>query len=177
LNNYPFKKRLKLNFENELVDEIIKSVFKEANKQGSNIDLSYRIYSIMCLSDLLQFCSSQFKEAYFEQYWPMFVLKIFQNDLDTLNQKENQRQEQQIEYFKNKLINKNNEVDMLEQPSTEEKEIKEENDDKMSIESETKPVKMDQDEEKEEVNINLRVIVLHSLGKSWSFCSETQGTK
>lgn len=173
---------MKLNFENELVDEIIKSVFKEANKQGSNIDLSYRIYSVMCLSDLLQFCSAQFKETYFEQYWSMFVLKIFQSELDALNQRENQRQEQQIEYFKNKL-NKNDEINMEEQQLNDKKEPSEENDDKMSIESETKTAnkanseeKMDQDEEKEEVNINYRVIVLVSLGKSWSFCSDMQGT-
>ncbi len=161
-----------------LVDETIKSVFKEANKQ---VDLSYRIYSIMCLSDLLQYCSAQFKETYFEQYWSMFVLKIFQSELDKLKQKENQRQEQQMEYFKYKL-NKKDEIDMVEKTSAEEKEILEENDDKMSIESESKTEnkpnieeKMDQEEEKEEVNINLRVIVLVSLGKSWSFCSEMQG--
>ncbi len=173
---------MKLNFENELVDQILKAVFKEASKQGDNIELSYRIYSVMCLSDLLQFSSAHFKEAYFEQYWSMFVLKIFQTELESLSQKEMLRREQQLEFFKSRLKNdqemdhesvKTNKDDKedIDKMSVDESAA---NSEKSNVEKANAEEKMDDDQK--EVNLNLKIIVLVSLGKSWSFSSDIQGS-
>ena len=66
-----------LNVENQNIDEIMKQIFKEANKQGSNVETSYKVCAMRCLSDLVQFSSNNFKDTYFEQYWSMFILKFF----------------------------------------------------------------------------------------------------
>lgn len=50
--------RLILKIENPLIDELIKSIFKEANKQ---VETAYKVCALRCLSDLVQFSTSHFK--------------------------------------------------------------------------------------------------------------------
>lgn len=152
--------KLKLNFENKLVDDIINSVFKEANKQSGNIDLNYRTCSLNCLGDLVQFSSTHFKENYFENYWQEFVLKYFQSDIDALIKKELQRVEQQKELFKIKVLG----VEVMQSETNEKIELTETNKDE----------EMEEDKELETINSSLKLVILESIGKCWPYCSDIQ---
>lgn len=156
-----------LNVENPNIDEIMKQIFKEANKQGSNIETSYKVCAMRCLSDLVQFSSNHFKDTYFEQYWLMFILKFFEQDLIEIKRKEILRYEQQIENLKAKN-------------QFQEQETESESDRKMD-ESElvvgTKDEKMEIDKEEEEKNTILKLVCLETIGKCWSYATDIQGNK
>ena len=151
--------RLKLSFDNPLVDELIRGLFKEASKQSSNIELTYKLSAVACLSDALTFASAHFKDAYFEQYWSEFVIRMLDGELATVRQREQTRQSLQLELFKSRF-----QIDaQVPAESAGQNQKEEENKD---------------DGEKEEAvvyNVNLKLIVLISLGKAWSFGSDIQG--
>jgi hypothetical protein len=51
-------KRLVLKIENPQIEELMKGLFKEANKQ---VETPYKVCALRCLSDIIQFSSSNFK--------------------------------------------------------------------------------------------------------------------
>ncbi|CAF0720691.1 unnamed protein product [Brachionus calyciflorus] len=159
--------KLKLNFDNSLVDEIITSVLKEANKQSGNIDNNYRICSLRCLGDLVQFSSTHFKDNYFENYWANFVLKYFKDDLDELEKKEKLRCDQQRESFKKKVLgieDMQTEIENIEKMQTTESTKNEEKNDEEMLE----------DKELEETNSSLKLVILESIGKCWPYGTDIQ---
>lgn len=151
--------KLKINFENKLVDDIINGVFKEANKQSGNIDSNYRSCSLSCLGDLVQFSSTHFKNNYFEMYWQDFVVKYFQDDIDLLTKKECQRVEQQRESFKKKFLG----IDEMQTESNPNEKIETKNEEEM-----------EEDKELEIINSNLKLVIIESIGKCWPYCSDIQ---
>lgn len=154
--------KLKLKFENSLVEEIINAVFKEASKQSSNIYVTYKTCSLRCLADMVQFSSAHFKDSYFEQYWTNFVLKYFDREFGELLIKEKQRVDQQFDLFKKKILKE----EIQEQAMDIEQKEDVKNEENME-EEET-------DKEAEELNATIKHIILESLGKCWPFGSDIQ---
>jgi len=154
-----------LNIENPNIDEIMKQIFKEANKQGSNIETAYKVCAMRCLSDLVQFSSNHFKDTYFEQYWSMFILKYFEQDLIEIKKKETQKYEQQIENLK------------IKNQMQRETEIESDDNKNMGSESEliTEAENMEIDKEEEEKNSILKLVCLETIGKCWSYATDIQG--
>lgn len=149
--------RLVLNIENQLVSELIKCVFKEASKSTS--DSVYKTSSLRCLTDLIQFSTSQLKDSFFEDYWTSFVLKFFDKDLDTLRTKETR----QTEILKAKLEGR-------EEPVQEAQASQGNDTDKQKTE-ENQDVEMEEKEAEE----STKLIILETIGKCWSYSSELQG--
>lgn len=144
-------------------------MFKEANKQSSNIDITYKTHSLRCLADLVQFSSTHFKETYFESFWQSFVKKYFDAELEVFTKKEKLRQSQQFHQFKEM----NNIADEKESPGetatedvemeTETKESKESNEDK------------EEKKEAENEEMVIKLILLETIGRCWPFSTESQG--
>lgn len=166
--------KLKLSFENPLTDEIIKNIFKEANKQSDNIELNYRVCSLRCLADLVQFGSTHAKDSYFEQYF-LIVKKYFEAEFEEVVKKEKVYHDQLVEQFKNKnrketgeleaKREKKDDAEMMEVQPVE----KQEKDDKAKVE------KDENDEEEEKKNEAIKLIILETIGKCWPYSTEIQG--
>jgi hypothetical protein len=177
--------RLKLKVENPLVEEIVNAMFKEAGKQSSNIDITYRQCSLRCLADLIQFTSSQFKDSFFELYWSSVFVMYFEQDLASLVRKDQLRFEQQIEAFKRKNKRKANDMET----ETVEDQTKNEQSEEMQVEAEKveektqqkeeevkkADEKTDEEKEKEATNSALKLILMETIGKCWPFSWEIQG--
>ena len=171
--------RLKLSFENPLLDELIKNIFKEASKQSASIDLNYKTCSLRCLADLVQFSSMHFKDAYFEQFWSSVLENYFGKEVEELISKEKTRYDYLVEQYKNK-----NKID---DPKTETKETSETNATEVNKEVDEvsnkkakskKETDADLDEDDEEARKNgeaIKLIILESVGKCWSYSSDIQG--
>lgn len=142
-----------MSFENPLTVEIITSVFKEANKQSS--DAAYRTSSLRCLTDLVHFSTSEFKDSFFEDYWSQFVLKYFESDVAALWARETRHAETLRARF----------------------EDEKENGDEKKKDERVEASKEDGDEDKEAglVNSSMKLIVLETLGKCWPYSTEIQG--
>jgi predicted lipase len=143
---------------------------------------------LRCLADVIQFCSSQFKDQYFEQYWSFFIQKNFQEDLESLLKREQQRLEHQISVFKikNNKINRteSNEIAMHDNDSNqmhvdEGDSNTKENETEKTIDQESKQEKQHEksEEEKEQdaINAQIKLILLETIGKCWPLNSEIQG--
>lgn len=143
-----------LNFENPLVSEVIKCVFKEAGKSSS--DSVYKTASLRCLTDLVQFSTSQLKDSFFEDYWTSFVLKSFEKELEALRAKE----VRQREILKAKLEEREDEPLQEEAKTSESSKQKEDEDVEM---------------EEKETEKSTRIIILETMGKCWSYSLELQG--
>ncbi|RNA28279.1 proteasome-associated ECM29 -like protein, partial [Brachionus plicatilis] len=151
--------KLKLNFENKFVDDLVNSVFKEANKQGSSIDLNYRLSALRCLGDLVQFSSTHFKDVHFENYWNNFILRYFNEDLEQLIVKEKKRVELQKELFKKKILSISEESEAMVGDKNDERKNKDEN---------------EEDKESAAANMNRKLVLLESVGKCWPYGTEIQ---
>ena len=152
-----------LKFENTLIEEIIKCIFKEANKQSANIELGYRVCSLRCLSDLVQFSSAHFKDAYFEQYWSTFFVVYFEDNLKEISLKESQRFKQQLESLNPKSIQDSENI-------VEESVSQQEADVVMK-----EPAPEDNAEEENAALASLKRVCLETIGKCWPYSTELQG--
>ena len=169
-----------MSFTNPLVEELYKSIFKEASKQG--VDLAYKSCALRCLSDLVQFSSSQFKDAYFEQYWSNFVLKLFETDLEELFENEKIQREQLIDQLANRDRAYTQETGNPDASSIEEDILKKPCDENLVRESRSSERKkeksssnQDKDEEENAKTSALKLICLETLGKCWPSSADTQG--
>lgn len=135
-------------------------MFKEANKQTS--DMAYRTSSLRCLTDLVHFSSYQFKDSVFEDYWTGFVLKYFAVDLESIEAREKRHGEMLRAKFEEK------------DESTEETK---ETAVKASGEGDREKTeeKSEEEKENEKVNSSLKLIVLETIGKCFSYSTEIQG--
>ena len=149
-----------MKFDNENVDLIFKNVFKEVNKDSSNIDQSYKISSLRCLSDLLQFSSSHFKDSDFELYWSSFIERFFQKNFQILAEIEKAIEERR----KNEHEGDDSEIRQaaLEQI----KRIK------LSDESQSNG---DDDEAEDKFESPLKITCLETFGKCWPYSDDIQG--
>jgi len=169
-------KRLKLSFQNSVLDDLIRNVFKEVNKQSSSIDTTYKIFSLRCLADLVQFGSTQSKEVYFEQFWSTILENYFSIELENLTLKENKRQENLIQQIKNK--HKVGDVEMKETQEDNVVEMVENNEvtaKKRAI-KENEANNREEDEEEEQKNEAIKLVILENIGKCWSYNSDMQGS-
>lgn len=135
-------------------------MFKEANKQTS--DMAYRTSSLRCLTDLVHFSSYQFKDSVFEDYWTGFVLKYFAADLESIEAREKRHAEMLRAKFEEK--------DESMEQSKEAAAVKASGEDKEMTEE-----KSEEDKENEKVNSSLKLIVLETIGKCFSYSTEIQG--
>jgi len=165
--------KLKLNFENPLVEEIIKSVFKEANKSGSNIDISYKLGSLRCLADLVEFSSCHFKDNLFEDYWQGFIKTNFSEDFESLVNKEKKYME------KRKMQLNQMEIVETDEPKVEENDQEMKDMDQTKEEQNANKTTITNEEERNEEedtnNFNIRLNLLSTIGKCWSYSSDIQG--
>lgn len=151
--------KLKLNFDNKLVDEMVNCVFKEANKQSSNIDLNYRQSAIRCLGDMVQFSSTHFRDVYFENYWNNFILKFFDDNLQQLIEKDKKRIELQKYLFKKKYLSITEENEVLVEEKIDEKKNEDQS---------------EEDKESEISNMSLKLALLESVGRCWPYGADIQ---
>ena len=138
-----------------MIEELIKSVFREANKQSSNIELVYRLCALRCLSDAVQFSSSHFKDNYFEQFWSNFVNKNFEENMEALKKKETNRFQILIDQFEGKN-----------------EKTKEEKVDDKKEENVINEVEDDLEEVAKKSEI--KNVCLEIIGKCWPYSSESQ---
>lgn len=166
-----------MTFDNDAyLDELGKSLFKEANKQGS-ADTSYKIASLRCLSDFLQLSANHLKDVYFEEYWSNILLKYFQETLDNLNKKELARELQQFELFKGKQNEtQSDEAEKSDEPMSDDSEqVQEQHTEQPATEDKNKKDDDEKDEELEELNSKIKSIILETIGKCWTYNNELQG--
>ena len=154
---------------------MINNVFKEVNKQSSSIDINYKSYSLRCLADLVQFSSTHAKEVYFAEFWNVLLENYFKQDLESLITREKTRHENLVQQLKDKNIGQN--VDMKE-----ESENLPENQDANESASKKNKTKQDNEEDEEDTreeekrNEAIKLIILESVGKCWSYKENVQGT-
>jgi hypothetical protein len=154
--------RLILSNDNELVINVKKHIFKEASKDNSNIDITYKTCALRCLADILEYSSSKFFDKDFESYWTLFIEKYFENDLEKFKELNDVEKSEMTVETSDAL------VDGGQKDSVE--EIK-----KLKL-SESKPVKPDdEDDNDSELFEKLRLICLETFGKSWPHNSDMQG--
>lgn len=136
-------------------------MFKEANKQTS--DMAYRTSSLRCLTDLVHFSSYQFKDSVFEDYWTGFVLKYFAADLESIEAREKRHAEMLRAKFeeKDESTEESKEAAVVKAAGEGDRETTEE--------------KSEEDKENERVNSSLKLIVLETIGKCFSYSTEIQG--
>jgi hypothetical protein len=146
--------------ENEQVLSLIKNVFKEASKKSANVDINYKITSMRCLSDLMQYSASNSLDSDFELYWTMFVEKYFEQDFLNLKNAE----ELKVEINAEAMQLENNITDN-DRPIEEIKKLK------------LSETKSNDDEENEELFNKLKLIILETIGKCWPYTMEMQGTR
>jgi proteasome component ECM29 len=165
--------KLKLSFDNDLIESLIKNMFKEASKQSSNVDINYRVASLRCLSDLIQFSSSHFKDAFFQQYWSLFMKKYFENDLEELMIKERQRREQLEEQLKKKMNIIDEDVELI---NIDDENVKDNNEQSNKKSKKNDDDKDDDDDDDEEGQIldKLKLLSLETIGKCWPYTPEIQ---
>lgn len=155
-----FFRRLILKFDNENVDLVFKNVFKEVNKESSNIDESYRISSLRCLSDLLQFSSSNFRDSDFELYWTSVIERFFQKNFEILAEIEKAVEERRKQ--DNEEDENNSKQAALEQI----KKIK------LSDESQSGD---NGDEAEDKFDSPVKITCLETFGKCWPYSDDIQG--
>ncbi len=165
---------MKLCFDNTALDELVKNVFKEVGKQSSSIDLNYKLCSLRCLADLVQFSSTQSNETYFEKFWSSILELYFSNELENLILKENKRHENLIEQIRNK----NNVTDVeMKETKNDSSEIQENNEaaTKKKSKKETEVENREEEEEEQKKGEAIKLVILESIGKCWSYNSDIQG--
>ena len=150
-----------LKFENTLIEEIIKCIYKEANKQSVNIELGYRVCALRCLSDLVQFSSAHFKDTYFEQYWSTFFAVYFEDNLKEISLKESQRFKQQLESLNPKSIQDSENI--VEESVQQEADV---------VMKESTP---EDNAEESVAAASLKRVCLETIGKCWPYSTELQG--
>ena len=146
--------------ENDKVISLIKNVFKEANKQSTNIETSYKITSLRCLSDILQYSASNSLDSDFDLFWSMFVEKYFIQELTDLKDAE-EKKKQESEIKESSEINDEN------KPIEEIKKLK--------LSESNKSNDSEIDEASQELNDNYKFTILATIGKSWPYSNEMQG--
>lgn len=149
-----------MKFDNENVDLIFKNVFKEANKDSSNIDEAYRISSLRCLSDLLQFSSSNFKDSDFELYWSSFIERFFQKNFEILGEIEKAIEERRKQELEDDSDNRQAALEQI-------KRIK------LTDESQSGA---NDDEDGDKFDSPLKITCLETFGKCWPYSDDIQGS-
>lgn len=166
-----FLDRLILKIENELLINLIKNVFKEASKQSSNINLNYKIHTLRCLADILQFSSTNSIDNDFETYWSLFIESYFKQNIENLKQLE--------EEIRIKKFEKQEEINKEQQNEDEKMQDNNENANdgakKVKLSNENNVKNEDNDENSDDTFSNVRLICLESMGKCWPYTTEMQG--
>ena len=179
-----------MDIKNEQVTNLIKNIFKEANKQSSNVDDNYKICALRCLADAMQFSSNHFNDADFELYWTSFIEKYFEESIQKLNEIELKKQQQlQEQEQKNAEQGGETKAAAIEtdtsdtiNPTTSDTESSEQikklklNDDEKEKGKENKQIAKDADDEaNNSLHNNLRTVCLETFGKCWPHSNELQG--
>jgi hypothetical protein len=151
--------KLILKAENEQVLLLIKNIFKEASKQGTNVDPNYKLTSLRCLSDILEYSASNSLDSDFDLYWTTFVEKYFEQDF--INLKESEEFKKKAESGEDEQ--KSDETKEEDRPIEEIKKLK------LSETPETI------DEAAKELFDNFKFIILGTIGKCLPYTVEIQG--
>ena len=138
------------------MDLIFKNVFKEVNKESSNIDEAYRISTLRCVSDLLQFSSNNFRDSDFELYWSTVLEKHFKKAFEHFEEIE--------KIAEQRKLNAGESVDQERQLS----EIK-----KIKLTDESESEKEAENEDR--IDSPARITCLETFGKCWPHSIDIQG--
>lgn len=153
--------KLLLNFDNEQVSLMFKNVFKEASKDTDTI---YKVASLRCLSDLLEFSSSQFRDDDFDQFWTLFIQKHFKIDFEMFNEIESKLIEGK---YLMENCNENEKTNIMCELIDKVKEIKLKND------KSTKENENSLDIQNDQMDI-IKITCLETLGKAWPYTTDMQ---
>ena len=130
-------------------------MFKEAGKQNTSVETNYKLTSLRCLSDLLEYSASNSLDSDFDFYWTNFVDKYFEQDFINLKESEEELKRKSVEAEEEKKKEDDRPVE----------EIK-----KLKL-SETEAM----DDETKELFDNFKFTILSTLGKCLPFTAEIQG--
>lgn len=140
-------------------------MFKEASKQSTNIETNYKLTSLRCLSDVLQYCASSSLDSDFDTYWSTFVEKYFEQDFTSLKEFEELKSQQQQQQQINSTTEEQQQAVVVADDDKPVEEIK-----KLKL-SETKDI----DEAEQELADNFKFTILATIGKCMPYTPEIQG--